>query len=205
MTGSHLPPDTAREISALKVRVSDLERVLDRIRRTLPDGADRHVPGPFAALEGTGYGGVEADAEGAWTIYWPTNTVVASVVDPTGHLRIDSNTYGPWSLRVDIAGIYEFGMSVTFEDDATKKGDRAAGIALVDAGGIVDRRSIDQMAAAEDNSVISGSRIVVAEIGSHWRPLFGDNVTATLAGSLTSFWGRLVSYGEPETGYVGSA
>jgi hypothetical protein len=202
MTGKHLAPDTGREISTLKRRVTDLERQLDRIRRR-PAGAAVTLA-PFCWIAGTGFtaAGVHT-SDGTWRYSRPANTVTATSADPTRHLAIDPTTFGEWTIRVDIAGLYQFGITVGW-DDIAGDGSRRLAIQQIDNSGIVATYDIALTASADSRATtLSGSAIVPAVAGSYWVAMYGDDTGTAIAGSASSYWGRAVAV-EPELVPVGS-
>ena len=198
MTGSNLAPDTAREISTLKRRVTDLERMLDRVRR---DNA-APVPAalaPVAAFDGTGY-----DATGLfitqapWRYYRPSNTVGSTVADPTGHITVDA----PWSFRIDVAGYYEFGASVIY----AASGSTTQHYLGIDLGGLEYLNVVSAPAPTTIAASLSGSRVAYTPAGTVSTPLIGDDSGGVVGHECRSFWCRLVSTGRPVPGGdVGSA
>lgn len=203
MTGKNLPPTTGREISSLKRRVTDLERVLDRIRRTTVRTPPLTLP-PFAAMNGYGYDddGLHTTS-GTWRYYQPTNIVSSVVVDDTHHITIESSD--SWAFRIDISGTYEIGMAVTF-GGVPAGGNRAIGIQHIEAGELVADYPIATVAAATGTSThLSGSRVVYAASGTFWWPMYADDSGVVHGEECTSFWAQLKVAGEPDPGYVGGA
>jgi hypothetical protein len=202
MTGKHLAPDTGREISTLKRRVTDLERQLDRIRRRPPTAAVTLAP--FCWIAGTGF---TADGEhtvaAPWRYSRPANTITSLSVDPTRHLAIDPTTFGEWTIRIDIAGLYQFGITVGW-DDAGGDGSRRLAIQQIDNSGLVATYDIALTASADGQATtLSGTAIVPAVAGSYWVAMYGDDTGTAIAGCASSYWGRAVAV-EPEVVPVGS-
>lgn len=199
MTTKALPPDTAREISALKRRVTDLERLLDRVRRdTARPTADE--PPAFAAIYGTASpaGGVHT-VGGGWRWSRPSNPVATTVADPTRRITTEADPYGDWTLRVDRAGIYAFGTTVVFDDAANPVGNRYLGVDQVDFDGLVETADLLRVPAADGSAtVLSGVAVVAAGAGTSWWPRFGHDTGVTLHGYATVFWGLALSEAEPE-------
>lgn len=188
MTGANLAPDTAREISGLKRRVTDLERMLDRVRR----GAAKTPAAPlapFAAFEGTGYDSTGLHTTQApWRYYRPSNTIGSTVSDPTGHIAIEA----PWTFRIDITGVYEVGTSVIYgSNPATHHylGIHHVGVEYLN---IVSATAPTSIAAS-----LSGSRVDYSVAGATWTPVIGDDGGQVTGHECRSFWCRLVSTGRP--------
>lgn len=194
MTGMNLAPDTAREVSTLKRRVTALERTLDRVRRSTAPSALPVSLAPFASFEGTGYGTDLYTGAGIWNYYAPANTIETTVTDPTHHLTIAE----PWVLRVDIAGVYEFGLSVIF--DSPTADHHYIGIRQIDDA-YYNIASVP--APTTIVATLSGSRVRYAPAGSHWTPLYGDDGNVVTDHGCRSFWARALSLGDPVE-YVGS-
>lgn len=204
MTGKHLPPDTAREISALKRRVSDLERMLDRLRRARAKVATNTFDTPYAQLDGRNEATTAVTEE--LTILTPN---LAAVPDPTGHIFVDfeNDTHGWFVFKKP--GFYEIGGTIRFYDyEITGPGHRQLLIVPSYGDGgygsplpvlVVDR-------SPTDSTVLSGSRMVYVDQQYHLRWHLaamhdqGENVDV----QCVSFWTRFVTLGDPPP-VVGSA
>ena len=194
MTGRNLAPDTGREISGLKRRVSDLERMLDRLRRDAKRGPAT-PPAAFAAYEGNGF---SADGlhttDGAWRSYSPANLISATAVDATRHLTVE----GDWVLRVDVTGWYHFGVKVVFGTDSPDTGLRMLGIDQLDSPGLEQNHRLAVVpAVSPPPTYLTGDVIVYAQAGSRWQPFFADDRGVVSGAECTSFWAQLVSLANP--------
>lgn len=197
MTGKHLPPDTGREISALKRRVTDLERMLDRARR---DTAVVPVaPWPaFVAIEGSGMSAAGVYTSGGSDYYHPANAIDRTVADPTGHLSIERHpTTNVWYLRAAVAGVYEIGAAAA--TGSYVAGRRHLTIQRDDAGELIHYRVATVPAATGVLTYLSGSRVVIAPAGSYWTLSVGDDSGDLDGAECTSFWARAVSVTPPVT------
>ena len=200
MTGKHLPPDTGREITTLKRRVSDLERMLDRARRDTATQPAEPWPA-FTCIEGSG-GSIAGAylASSGWTYYHPANPIDRVVPDPTGHLAIEADPV--WYIRFAVAGVYEIGTAAA--SGTYLAGRRHLAIQRDDNGELTHHRIAVVPAAAGVQTYLSGSRVVIAPAGSRWTVSFGDDSGENLGGECTSFWARAVSVTTPVAGDIGS-
>lgn len=204
MSATHRPPDTGREVSELKRRVTGLERMLDRVRRDLNQPASG-APLSFAAIRGAGFSdaGMHTDT-GDWHYSRPLNTMIATVPDPTQRITVDTDPFGQWTLRVDVAGVYLFGVVIAFDDSSSPTGDRLVAVQEVDNGGIVATHDIATTGAtARVDTVVSGVTPVQVDAGTFWWPMYGDDVATVLPGSCLWFWALAVS-DHYDVAYVGS-
>ena len=190
MTGSNLAPDTAREISGLKRRVTDLERMLDRVRR------DNAAPtpttlAPFAAFEGTGYSSAGLHTtDGNRRSYRPANPVNVTLADPTGHITID----GPWTFRIDIGGWYQFGLKASFDTTAPDTGHRAIGVDVIGLDGLENNHRLAIVeAVGDDPTYLTADIVAHSDAGTRWQPILVDTRGVPAAVETYSFWCRLVS------------
>ena len=199
MTAKHLPPDTAREVSSLKRRVSDLERMLDRLRRLQAKTSTTTFNTPYASLTGGG----TAIADDTLTVLTPTDS---PVLDPTGHILVDheDDTHGWFTFR--IPGYYEIGGTVRFLED-TGLGQRTLAIWTTDSeaspGLPLTVLTVDR--SPTDTTVLSGSRMIYADQSTvtRWHIAAAHNAGGTLDVECESFWTRLVTTAEPPTGGIG--
>lgn len=211
MTAKQLAPDTAREISGLKRRVSDLERLLDRVRRDLHRPVPS-VPAGFAAIYGTGIGGAVHTVADGWSQSRPTNPINATVTDPTGRLIIDrvDGPFGDWTLRTISEGIYLFGVTVTFGDPDERRGDRRVAVQRIDFEGPSTTHDLTVVPGAGDPSVGGTATTLTAVAAIHsgagfgWRPMFADRLTTPLQATVVRFWGLHVTDILPVPVYIGS-
>ncbi len=200
MTGKHLPPTNAREISALKRRVSDLERMLDRLRRgTAPTSSVVTLP-PFASINDTARFSSGSAASG-WDpglAFYASNEV--ETPDPSGTIRIDADLSA--TFYVLGPGWFEFGMTVRFREEAGS-GARGIGVAQLDLDPI-ERLEIAIVARAPGvETVLSGSRVVWCD-QSRFTVWYGQDSGADMDVLTETYWVRQVSR-SPNTEPVGSA
>lgn len=197
MTGANLAPDTARELSGLKRRVSDLERMLDRIRRTAATPPSTPLA-PFAAFEGDGYSAAGLHTtDGDRRSYRPANTIGATVGDPTRHITIAGN----WTFRIDVAGWYQLGVKASFGTDAPDTGHRAIGIDLVDGDALQHNHRLAIVEAVDDGpTYLTADIIANCHTGMHWQPILIDTRGVVAPVECYSFWCRLCSTGRPIPG-----
>jgi hypothetical protein len=183
VTGKHLPPDTGREISTLKKRVSDLERMLDRVRRDTAAVTPTVYDTPFAMVTGGG----RPLADGVLTPFdWPA--INRAVIDPTRHIHTDLDTA---AFTILIPGYYEFGGTVVFYEDGTEAGQRSLAIAS-SYGFSLEVLTVDR--APGDVTILSGSVIAWADQSSvmAWR-LAASHDAGPVMVDPRSFWVRFVT------------
>lgn len=204
MTSKNLPPDTAREISTLKRRVSDLERMLDRLRRLRAKTATNTFDTPFAQLDGLN----EATPIAAddLTVLTPNR---GALLDPTGHIFIDyaDDSHG-WFVFAQ-PGWYEIGGTARFYDEGiTRPGYRRLAIwnGFPDGSFSAPLDVIQVDRAQTTTTVLSGSRMVYADQRSagRWHLAAGHDAGQTIDVKCESFWTRFVTTGKPPP-VVGSA
>lgn len=195
MTGANLAPDTAREISGLKRRVTDLERMLDRMRR---DAASAVTPTDFNTPYAQMANGEVSVAIGVLTPMTPTLGIVD---DPTGHILVEEETS---SFGIRKPGFYEIGGTIRFLDnEGGDPGDRWLAIwNQFPDGNNADPVEILRVPRAAGGSRLSGSRIVYGELDpSRWHLAAGHDANADLTVACEAFWIRFVTTGErPFTG-----
>lgn len=195
MTGKHLPPDTGREISGLKRRVSDLERMLDRVRRGVVAPTPPVVLPPFALITETDAYSTGTAATG-WDdglTYYADNGVEAP--DATGTIRIDGDLR--WTFAIAGPGWFELGATVRFRE-TTGGGARAIGVTRLDLDPI-ERSDIAVVARAPAvETVLSGSRVLWCD-GARLTVWFGHDAGEDLDVRVETYWARLVSRA-PNTG-----
>ena len=193
MTGKHLPPDTGRELSRLKARVTDLERMLDRIRRPPPAAVTDSYNTPFAALGRNMLTTVDPDT---FTVLAPTD---GPVLDPTGHIFVDHAEAGHGWFVIKIPGFYELGGTVAFLDPTD--GRRRVAVTATNADGdwaaTHDLLVVDRAPAAA--TVLSASRIlhVATDVVLRWHLAVEHGAETPMDVQCQSFWTRFVTTGTP--------
>lgn len=194
MTAKHLPPDTGRELSALKRRVTDLELMLDRIRRPAPptDAVTNHFNTPFASLAAVFAPPVPGSTP---TLLTPTSYPVE---DPTGHIFVDHHdpTHGWFVIKVP--GFYEFGATVTFFDSSVGGYRRLAIASTTGDGnltGLYDIHSVDRSPGT--STIMTGSRIVHVDqsVVLRWHVAVSHTAGGDVNVRCDSFWCRFVTTG----------
>lgn len=193
MTGKNLPPTTGREISGLKRRVTDLERVLDRLRRRAANQPGPVLDTPYAEV----VGGRETMPAGA-TVLAPNRSVVA---DPTGYIAIDEDDSDGWSFVLRKPGYYEIGGTVRFIDnECVDASDRWLSIVPSDAyGNFGEWRGVLRVGRAAGGSLLSGSRMVHDDQRTHtrWHLAAGHDDDHAFDVSCDAFWVRFITSGKP--------
>jgi hypothetical protein len=198
VTQKHLPPDTGREISGLKRRVSDLERILDRVRRTSAATVPTSTLPPFASITDTVRFSTGSATSGwaAGQAFYSTNG--DELPDPTGTIIIDE----PWTFVIRGPGWFELGATVLFQE-AGDAGARSIGVVRRDLD--PDERTVIATGARAPgvDTVLSGSRIVWCDQAA-WTVWYGQDSGASMDVQTGSFWARHVSV-TPQAEDAGSA